>query len=103
MAEHRPACFRVGRIVFMNKKAPDVAFFDGRLFLQGKSFVREPAAATPQFSSKTTEFEGKMSIFQIPVFKIISMTSLHLIYKSFSFFAIYEPLTLYSKYSLSDL
>ena len=41
----------------MNEKAPAGSFLDGRLFLQGKSFVREPAAATPQFSSKTTEFE----------------------------------------------
>ena len=89
------ACgFHFGRTVYMNKKAPDGAFFDGRLFLRGKTFVREPAAATPQFSSKTTVFKKKYSIFQIPVFTIISMTSLHLIYKSFSFFAIYEPLTL---------
>jgi len=42
------ACgFHFGRTVFMNKKkAPSVAFFDGRLFLRGKSSVREPAAAT---------------------------------------------------------
>ena len=45
------ACgFHFGRTVYMNKKAPDGAFFDGRLFLRGKTFVREPAAATPQFS-----------------------------------------------------
>ena len=73
----------LGELFFMNKKAPDGAFFDGRLFLRGKTFVREPAAATPQFSSKTTVFKEKYSIFQIPVFTIISMTSLHLIYKSF--------------------
>ena len=51
------ACgFHFGRNVFMNKKAPASAFLDRKIFLRGKYFVREPAAATPQFSSKTTEF-----------------------------------------------
>ena len=60
------ACgFYFERIFFMNKKAPTGAFLDGRLFLRGKTFVREPAAATPQFSSKTTEFREKFIYNQL--------------------------------------
>ena len=48
---------------------PGVAFFDGRLFLRVKTFVREPAAATLHFSSKTTEFRGKFYFFLIKKYK----------------------------------
>lgn len=62
------ACgFHFGRTVYMNKKAPDGAFFDGRLFLRGKTFVREPAAATIEFFQNSivydSSFDGKQMIF----------------------------------------
>lgn len=54
-----PACgFYFWKEMFcMNEKAPDIAFFDGRFFLRRKPLVREPAATTPQFSAKTTEYK----------------------------------------------
>ena len=55
-----PAGFYFGKNSFYKqKKAPDGAFFDGRFFLHGKQFVWESAVATPQFSSKTTEFNDR--------------------------------------------
>ena len=60
-----PACgFSFRKDCFYEqKKAPGVAFFDGRLFLRGKPFVREPAAATLKFFDKKLQGLRKIVLF----------------------------------------
>ena len=55
-----PACvFHLRKKCLYKQKSSRRAFFDGRFFLRGKSFVWEPAAATPQFSKENYGVLGK--------------------------------------------